>query len=239
MSCPAHNYPGSFSEVQDNSSIASSSKIITCQPIPAKPRERRSEVVADTSQLTKEQRKRRRQHERFLPQINALYDDLHQRYPRTFVRDPEQIHPLKIGIGHDLRACVEALPRVLNYALRRYTTRPAYLRSLIAQKPRLDLCGRPLVRSPMTNERRRRCSSTSGKNGVGRKLFAGSRWMRSRATLIHSPALPTARARRPPPRVLPPRARSGVCRTPGSIFSVISRPQQARSVRLPLVLPWG
>jgi sRNA-binding protein len=91
--------------------------------------------------LTKAQRKRRRQHERFLPQINALYDDLHQRYPRTFVRDPEQMHPLKIGIGHDLRACVETLPRVLNYALQRYTTQPAYLRSLIAQKPRLDLCG--------------------------------------------------------------------------------------------------
>jgi sRNA-binding protein len=93
------------------------------------------------SKLTKEQRKRRRQHERLLPQIDALYDDLHQRYPRTFVRDPEQMHPLKIGIGHDLRACVDTMPRVLNYALRRYTTQPAYLRSLIAQKPRLDLCG--------------------------------------------------------------------------------------------------
>jgi len=97
--------------------------------------------VADTSKLTKEQRKRRRQYERLLPQINALYDDLHQRYPRTFVRDPEQMHPLKIGIAHDLRACVETPWRVLHYALRRYTTRPAYLRSLIAQKPRLDLCG--------------------------------------------------------------------------------------------------
>ena len=97
--------------------------------------------MADTSKLTKEQRKRRRQYERLLPQINVLYDDLHQRYPQTFVRDSEQMHPLKIGIAHDLRACVETMPRVLNYALRRYTTQPAYLRSLIAQKPRLDLCG--------------------------------------------------------------------------------------------------
>ena len=97
--------------------------------------------MADTSQPTKAQRKRQRQYERFLPQINALYDDLYQRYPQTFVRDPEQMHPLKIGIGHDLRACIETSSRVLNYALRRYTTRPAYLRSLIAQKPRLDLCG--------------------------------------------------------------------------------------------------
>ena len=51
------------------------------------------------------------------------------------------MHPLKIGIAHDLRACVETPWRVLHYALRRYTTQPAYLRSLIAQKPRLDLCG--------------------------------------------------------------------------------------------------
>ena len=86
-------------------------------------------------------RKRQRQYERLRPQINALYDDLHQRYPRTFVRDPEQMHPLKIGIAHDLRVCVATPPRVLNYVLRRYTTQPAYLRALIAQKPRLDLCG--------------------------------------------------------------------------------------------------
>lgn len=103
--------------------------------------ERRSEVVVSTTKQAAARRKRQRQYERFRPQINALYDDLHQRYPRTFVRDPEQMHPLKIGIAHDLRACIETLPRVLNYALQRYTTQPAYLRSLIAQKPRVDLCG--------------------------------------------------------------------------------------------------
>ena len=97
--------------------------------------------MADTSKLTREQRKRQRRYARLLPQIDALSDDLYQRYPQTFFRDPEKMHPLKIGIAHDLRACVETPWRVLHYALRRYTTRPAYLRSLIAQKPRLDLCG--------------------------------------------------------------------------------------------------
>ena len=98
-------------------------------------------MVSTTKPAAAARRKRQRQYERLRPQINALYDDLHQRYPRTFVRDPEQMHPLKIGIAHDLRVCVATPPRVLNYVLRRYTTQPAYLRALIAQKPRLDLCG--------------------------------------------------------------------------------------------------
>jgi sRNA-binding protein len=97
--------------------------------------------VASTSKLARVRRKRQRQYARLKPQIDALYDELYQRYPQTFVRDPEKKHPLKIGIAHDLRACVETPKRVLNYALRHYTTRPAYLRALIAQKPRLDLCG--------------------------------------------------------------------------------------------------
>jgi sRNA-binding protein len=97
--------------------------------------------VVSTRKPDAARRKRQRQYERLRHQIDALYDDLHQRYPRTFVRDPEQMHPLKIGISHDLRACVETPWRVLNYALRRYTTQPAYLRALIAQRPRLDLCG--------------------------------------------------------------------------------------------------
>ena len=94
-----------------------------------------------TSKLARERRKRQRQYARLRPQIDALYDDLHQRYPRTFIRDPEQMHPLKIGISHDLRACIAVPRRVLHYVLQRYTTQPAYLRALIAQRPRLDLCG--------------------------------------------------------------------------------------------------
>ena len=35
MSCPAHNYPGSFSEVQDNSSIASSMLPQHSEDVPA------------------------------------------------------------------------------------------------------------------------------------------------------------------------------------------------------------
>jgi sRNA-binding protein len=98
-------------------------------------------VVASTSKLARVRRKRQRQYARLKPQIDALYDELYQRYPQTFVRDPEKIHPLKIGISHDLRARVATPWRILSYALRRYTTRPAYLRALIAQKPRLDLSG--------------------------------------------------------------------------------------------------
>jgi sRNA-binding protein len=97
--------------------------------------------VVSTRKPDAARRKRQRQYARLRPQINALYDDLHQRYPRTFVRDPEQMHPLKIGISHDLRACIAVPRRVLHYVLQRYTNQPAYLRALIAQRPRLDLCG--------------------------------------------------------------------------------------------------
>ena len=41
--------------------------------------------------------------------------------PERLFREPEQMHPLKIGIAHDLRVCVATPPRVLNYVLRRYT----------------------------------------------------------------------------------------------------------------------
>jgi sRNA-binding protein len=51
------------------------------------------------------------------------------------------MHPLKIGIDHDLRERLEAPKPVLHYCMQRYTGKPAYLRALIAQKPRLDLTG--------------------------------------------------------------------------------------------------
>jgi len=35
--------------------------------------------MADTSKLTKEQRKRQRRYARLLPQIDAFYNDLYQR----------------------------------------------------------------------------------------------------------------------------------------------------------------
>jgi sRNA-binding protein len=97
--------------------------------------------VASKRKPEAERRKRQRQYQRLRPQIDALYDELHQQYPQTFFRDPETIHPLKIGIDHDLRERIAAPKRVLHYAMQRYTSRPAYLRALIAQKPRLDLAG--------------------------------------------------------------------------------------------------
>jgi sRNA-binding protein len=100
-----------------------------------------SKVVASKRKPEAERRKRERQYHRLRPQIAALYDELHQQYPQTFFRDPETIHPLKIGIDHDLRERIAAPNRVLHYAMQRYTRQPAYLRALIAQKPRLDLAG--------------------------------------------------------------------------------------------------
>jgi sRNA-binding protein len=97
--------------------------------------------VASKRKPEAERRKRQRLYQRLRPQIDALYDELHQQYPQTFFRDPEKIHPLKIGIDHDLRERIMALKRVLHYCMQRYTTQPAYLRALIAQKPRLDLSG--------------------------------------------------------------------------------------------------
>jgi ProP effector len=97
--------------------------------------------VADQSKRAARRRKEERRYERLRPQINAFYDHLHQRYPQTFFRDPEQVHPLKVGIGRDLRAQVEVPSRVLDYCLERYTRQRAYLRALVAQKPRLDLSG--------------------------------------------------------------------------------------------------
>ena len=88
-----------------------------------------------------ERRKRQRQYQRLRPQVDVLYDELHQQYPQAFFRDPEKMYPLKIGIDHDLQALVATPKRVLHYCLQRYTSQPAYLRALIAQKPRLDLSG--------------------------------------------------------------------------------------------------
>ena len=67
-----------------------------------------SKVVASKRTPEAERRKRQRQYQRLRPQIDALYDELHQQYPQTFFRDPEKIHPLKIGIDHDLREGVIA-----------------------------------------------------------------------------------------------------------------------------------
>ena len=88
--------------------------------------------------------------------------------------------------------------------------------------------GKRLARSPMTNERRRRRASASGKNGVSRKRLAGSsRWMRNRGNLTHSTALPTARAPRRPPepcRDAPRAASAGHLAAYSQLSRDISRP---------------
>jgi len=136
--------------------------------------------VASKRKPAAERRKRQRQYQRLRPQIDALYDELHQRYPQTFFRDPEKMHPLKIGIDHDLQALVATPKRVLHYCMQRYTRQPAYLRALIAQRPRLDLAGQAVgtvtddvresaqVRLSWREEQRGPKSSRSRQVGEGR-----------------------------------------------------------------------
>jgi predicted transcriptional regulator len=86
-------------------------------------------------------RKRQRQYQRLRPQIAALYNELFQRFPQTFFRVPEQVHPLQIGIFAELCARLGAPRKVVHYVMRRYTRQQAYLQALAAGKPRLDLAG--------------------------------------------------------------------------------------------------
>ncbi len=93
-----------------------------------------------------EARRRRRwnQYQRALPQIQALYDELHQRFPQTFFREADKVVPLKKGMHRELSAVYADSPytaRVIRGALNRYARRYAYLQALAAGKPRIDLAG--------------------------------------------------------------------------------------------------
>ena len=100
-----------------------------------------------SKKLEAQRRKRQNQQQRALPQIEALHEELYQRFPDTFFREPEKISPLKKGIYHDIK---EAFPtgtfstRVLNWTLNRYSRHDAYLRALAGGKPRIDLSGNPV-----------------------------------------------------------------------------------------------
>jgi sRNA-binding protein len=86
-------------------------------------------------------RKRQRQNQRLRPRIEALYDELFQRFPQTFFRAPQQIHPLKIGIFQELCDQFSTPRRMLHRVIWRYTHQRAYLQALAEGKPRLDLSG--------------------------------------------------------------------------------------------------
>ena len=93
-----------------------------------------------------QRRKRRRQYQRALPQIEALYEELHQRFPNTFFREPVKVAPLKKGIYHDIKDAFSDSTyntRIIDWTLNRYTRRYGYLQALAAGKPRIDLSGNP------------------------------------------------------------------------------------------------
>jgi sRNA-binding protein len=88
-----------------------------------------------------ERRKRQRQYQRLQPQIEALYDELFLRFPQTFFRPSQEVHPLKIGIFPELCTRIDAPRQVLKHVIERYTRQRAYLQALAEGKPRLDLSG--------------------------------------------------------------------------------------------------
>ena len=77
-----------------------------------------------------QRRKRRRQYQRALPQIEALYEELHQRFPNTFFREPVKVAPLKKGIYHEIKDAFSDSTyntRIIDWTLNRFTRRYSYL----------------------------------------------------------------------------------------------------------------
>jgi ProQ/FINO family len=77
--------------------------------------------------------------------IHAALLRLAECFPQTFVLEKHlQPQPLKVGIAADILGCCPDLDRrVLDAALRRYTSRLAYQGSLVAGAARVDLAGNP------------------------------------------------------------------------------------------------
>lgn len=81
----------------------------------------------------------------------TLLDQLAEKYPAAFPRDPRAVKPLKVGIHQDLRAALpEVSHGVLRKALSHHSRRLAYLRALIRGGDRVDLQGQPV--EPVTPE---------------------------------------------------------------------------------------
>ena len=106
-------------------------------------------------------RKRQRRYQRLLPQIHTLYDDLIERFPHTFFRNPMEVQPLKKGIYADLRALLPASSKVLQGALHLYTRQPAYQQALAAGLARLDLTGHAVDTVTQAERRQAVASLTS------------------------------------------------------------------------------
>jgi ProP effector len=86
-----------------------------------------------------EARKRRRD------AVNALWNRLAETYPAAIARrNQAPLHPLKIGIDHDIREqCPDVPLRTHREFIRRYVGQVGYLRLLIAGTARVDLDGNP------------------------------------------------------------------------------------------------
>jgi ProP effector len=77
--------------------------------------------------------------------IGAVIKLLCDRFPQAFSARGQPRQPLKVGIHADLIAALGGAvrPRELKSALRAYTSKPSYLRALVAGAPRVALDGSP------------------------------------------------------------------------------------------------
>lgn len=75
--------------------------------------------------------------------VGKLRGILVERYPAVFVaRDKGNMKPLAIGIDADIRAENPDIdPDMLRQFLRKYVSKPQYLRALIQGEPRVNLDG--------------------------------------------------------------------------------------------------
>ncbi len=142
-------------------------------------------------------RQRQNQQQRALPQIQALYDELHQRFPHTFFREPIQVSPLKKGTYQELKAVLADSPynaRVISWALNRYTRRYGYIRAVAVGKPRIDLSGNPagVVTEDEQHEARAQITAKRRRRGKSRKVYYTAEKQTEGASLVADKAVDTA-----------------------------------------------
>jgi sRNA-binding protein len=77
--------------------------------------------------------------------IGAVIRFLCYRFPQAFTGRGQPRRPLKVGIHGDLVTALDGAvsPRALKAALRAYTSKPSYLRVLVAGTARVSLDGSP------------------------------------------------------------------------------------------------